>query len=143
VRFPGHDPSTAWHSRARWHVAAKQGALGVENAFEHTGRRIDYSALPRITFTNPTIASAGITEAEAHAQGIECDCRVLGLENVPRAIVRGSTDGVVTLVAERDTGRVLGVHLLADGAGDAILAACTRSKVAGPSPISPTAGIRI
>jgi mercuric reductase len=32
------------------------------------------------------------------------------------------TDGVVKLVAERDTGRVLGVHLLADGAGDAILA---------------------
>jgi mercuric reductase len=104
------------------YVAAKQGALAVENAFEHAGRRIDYSALPRITFTNPTIASAGITEAEAHAQGLECDCRVLGLDNVPRAIVSRSTDGVVKLVAERDTGRVLGVHLLADGAGDAILA---------------------
>jgi mercuric reductase len=104
------------------YVAAKQGALAVANAFEHAGRRIDYAALPRITFTNPTIASAGITEAEAHAQGIECDCRVLGLDNVPRAIVSRSTDGVVKLVAERDTGRVLGVHLLADGAGDAILA---------------------
>ena len=104
------------------YVAAKQGAIAVENAFEHAGRHIDYSALPRITFTNPTIASAGITEAEAHEHGFDCDCRVLGLENVPRAIVSRNTPGVVKLVAERDSGRVLGVHLLADGAGDAILA---------------------
>jgi mercuric reductase len=104
------------------YVAAKQGALAVENAFEATGRRIDYAALPRITFTNPTIASAGITEADAHAHGLECECRVLGLDNVPRAIVSRNMNGVVKLVAERETGRVLGVHLLADGAGDAILA---------------------
>jgi mercuric reductase len=104
------------------YVAARQGAIAVENAFEHAGRRVDYSALPRITFTNPTIASAGITEADAQEQGLQCDCRVLGLENVPRAIVSRNTHGLVKLVAERDTGRVLGVHLLADGAGDAILA---------------------
>jgi mercuric reductase len=104
------------------YVAAKQGALAVANAFDDAGRRIDYSAMPRITFTNPTIASAGRTEAEAIEQGIECDCRVLDLENVPRAIVSRNTRGVVKLVAERDSGRVVGVHLLADGAGDAILA---------------------
>jgi mercuric reductase len=105
------------------YVAAKQGAIAVENAFDRAGRRIDYSALPRVTFTSPTIASAGLTEAQAHAQGIECECRVLDLANVPRAIVSRNTHGVAKLVAERDSGRVLGVHLLAEGAGDAILAA--------------------
>ena len=104
------------------YVAARHGAIAVENAFAGTGRRIDYSALPRITFTSPAIASAGITEAEAHEQGLRCECRVLGLEHVPRAIVSRNPHGVVKLVAERDSGRVLGVHLLADGAGDAILA---------------------
>jgi mercuric reductase len=104
------------------YVAAKQGAIAVENAFEHAERRIDYSAMPRITFTSPTIASAGITEAEAHGHGIDCECRVLDLDNVPRAIVSRNTHGLVKLVAERDSGRVLGVHLLAEGAGDAILA---------------------
>ncbi len=104
------------------YVAARQGAIAVENAFDGTGRHIDYAALPRITFTTPTIASAGMTEAQAHAQGIDCTCRVLDLENVPRAIVSRSSHGVVKLVAERDSGRVLGVHLLAEGAGDAILA---------------------
>jgi mercuric reductase len=104
------------------YVAAKQGSIAVENAFEHAGRRIDYSAMPRITFTTPTIASAGITEAEAREHGLDCECRVLDLNNVPRAIVSRSTHGLVKLVAERDSGRILGVHLLADGAGDAILA---------------------
>jgi mercuric reductase len=104
------------------YVAAKQGAIAVENAFDETRRHIDYSALPRITFTTPTIASAGMTEAQAHARGIDCTCRVLELENVPRAIVGRSTHGVVKLVAERDSGRVLGVHLLGEGAGDAVLA---------------------
>jgi mercuric reductase len=105
------------------YVAAKHGALAVENAFDGTGRRIDYSSLPRITFTNPTIASAGLTEAQAHEQDIACECRVLYLENVPRAIVSRTTRGLVKLVAERNTGRLIGAHLLADGAGDAILAA--------------------
>jgi mercuric reductase len=104
------------------YVAAKHGALAVENAFDGTGRRVDYAALPRITFTDPTIASAGITEAEALKRGLDCECRVLDLENVPRAIVGRSTRGLVKLVTERDSGRVLGVHMLAEGAGDAILA---------------------
>lgn len=104
------------------YVAAKQGALVVANAFEGAARRISYRSLPRITFTTPTIASAGLTEAEALAQGIDCESRVLDLANVPRAIVSRNPRGVVKLVAERDAGRVIGVHILADGAGDAILA---------------------
>lgn len=104
------------------YVAAKHGALVVANAFEQARRSIRYRSLPRITFTNPTIASAGLTEAQALAQGMDCESRVLDLANVPRAIVSRNTRGVVKLVAERDTGRVIGMHMLADGAGDAILA---------------------
>ncbi len=104
------------------YVAAKHGGLVVENAFEQAGRRIDYAAMPRITFTTPTIASAGLTEAEALERGLDCESRVLDLENVPRAIVSRNTRGLIKLVAERESGRIVGVHLLADGAGDAILA---------------------
>ena len=52
------------------HPESVKGAIAVENAFEHAGRRIAYSALPRITFTSLTIASADVTEAEAHEQGV-------------------------------------------------------------------------
>jgi mercuric reductase len=105
------------------YVAAKHGALAVENAFDRAAREIDYAALPRITFTNPAIASAGLTETEAEELGIECECRVLELDSVPRPIVSRSTGGVAKLVAEHGTGRLIGAHLLNDGAGDAILAA--------------------
>jgi len=104
------------------YVAAKHGAVVVDNAFDEAARRVDYAAMPRITFTSPTLASAGLTEAQAVSRGLNCESRVLALEHVPRAIVSRNTHGAVKLVAERDSGRILGVHLLADGAGDAILA---------------------
>jgi mercuric reductase len=104
------------------YVAAKHGGLVVENAFDHAGRRLDYTALPRITFTKPAIASAGLTEVQAREQGIDCSSRTLDLEHVPRAIVNRDTRGLVKVVAESDSGRVVGVHIVADGAGDLILA---------------------
>jgi len=104
------------------YVAAKHGSMVVDNAFDRAGRRIDYDVMPRITFTSPTLASAGITEAQAIDRGLHCESRVLALEHVPRAIVSRNTRGMVKLVAERDSGRIVGVHLLAEGAGDAILA---------------------
>jgi mercuric reductase len=104
------------------YVAAQHGRAVVANAFEGAKRCVDYRSLPRITFTNPTIASAGLTEAQARQQGMDVESRVLDLVVVPRAIVSRTPRGVVKLVAERDTGRILGVHLLADGAGDTILA---------------------
>lgn len=104
------------------YVAAKHGGLVVENAFDGAGRRIDYRALPRITFTNPTIASAGLTEQQALDHGIDCSCRTLPLEHVPRAIVSRSLRGLIKIVAERDSGRIVGVHVVGPGAGDVILA---------------------
>lgn len=105
------------------YVAAAQGTRAAANALTGAGRTVDYTALPRVTFTSPAIASAGLTEAELVRQGVACDCRVLPLEAVPRAVVGRDTRGVVKLVAEAGTGRVRGVHVVADGAGDVITAA--------------------
>lgn len=84
---------------------------------------MDYRHLPRVTFTSPAIASAGLTDAEAVAQGYTCDCRVLPLEYVPRALVNRDTRGLIKLVADASTGRLLGAHVLADGAGDVVATA--------------------
>jgi mercuric reductase len=105
------------------YVAAAQGSAAAANALLDAGRSVDYAALPKVTFTSPAIASAGLTEAELIRQGVACDCRAVPLTAVPRAVVGRDTRGVVKLVAEASTGRVRGVHVVADGAGDVIAAA--------------------
>lgn len=104
------------------YTAAAQGSAAAANALFDAEREVDYTALPRVTFTSPAIASAGLTEAELVRSGVACDCRVLPLGAVPRAIVSRDTRGVVKLVVEAATGRVRGVHAVADGAGEMITA---------------------
>jgi mercuric reductase len=97
------------------HVAAA-GALGDPSA-------VDYRGLPGVTFTTPQIASAGLTEEQALAAGHSCDCRVLGAQDIPRALANRDTRGALKLVIDADTRKVLGVHAALDGAGDVMLAA--------------------
>jgi mercuric reductase len=105
------------------YVAGAHGALIADNAFDHAARTLDYAHLPRVTFTSPQIAAVGLTEDQARAQGLDCACRVLPLDHLPRALVNRDTRGMVKLVAERPTGRIVGASIVAAGAGDAILAA--------------------
>lgn len=84
---------------------------------------VDFKGLPKVTFTAPQIASAGITEAQAIEEGYDVTTSVLPLDAVPRALVNRDVHGLVKLVAEASTGRLLGASLLADGAGDVIEAA--------------------
>ncbi|MGH3933022.1 MAG: mercury(II) reductase [Pseudonocardiaceae bacterium] len=105
------------------YVAGAHGALVVDNAFDEVSRMRDYRYLPRVTFTGPSIAAVGLTEDQARQQGLDCECRVLRLEHVPRAIVDRDTRGLIKLVAERGTGRLVGAHVVAHGAGEVIATA--------------------
>lgn len=100
------------------YVAAAHGALAVDNAFTGAGREVDYRHLPRVAFTSPALAGVGLTEEEAAAAGIRCDCRVLALDHVPRALVNRDTRGFIKIVAEHGTGRILGISAVAREAGD-------------------------
>ncbi len=105
------------------YTAAAQGAVAAENAIGGGARTVDYRGLPSVIFTSPSLASAGLTEPEALAAGHRCDCRVVELSNVPRAIVNRDTRGAIKIVIDADTRHVLGVHAIADGAGEMMLAA--------------------
>ena len=96
--------------------AAAAGALGDPTA-------VDYAGLPSVVFTTPQLASAGLTEAQALEAGYRCECRVLGAPDIPRALANRDPHGAVKLVADADTGQVLGVHAALDGAGELMLAA--------------------
>ncbi|WNB84768.1 mercury(II) reductase [Cellulomonas sp. ATA003] len=105
------------------YVAAATGRVAALNALGASEGRVDYRGLPAVVFTRPQLASAGLTEAQALRRGITCECRVLDLADVPRALVQHETRGAVKLVADARTGALLGVHALADGAGEMMLAA--------------------
>jgi mercuric reductase len=111
------------------YVAAAQGTLAATNALTPAGRRMDYTALPRVTFTTPNIAAVGLTDEQAVRAGHRCECRVVELRHVPRARVNLDTRGLFKIVADRPTGKVLGVHVLAENAGDVILAGVYAVKV--------------
>lgn len=110
------------------YVSAYEGALVVDNALLGMNRKRDFTGLPKVTFTAPQIASAGVTEAQARDKGYEVVISVLPLDAVPRALVNREVHGLLKLVAEANTGRLLGASLLADGAGDVIQAAVLAIK---------------
>jgi mercuric reductase len=106
------------------YVAAAAGKVAAQNALDGQAEaRVDYTGLPAVVFTKPQLASAGLSEEEALARGHRCECRVLGLQDVPRALANRDTRGAIKLVADADTGKVLGVHAAAEGAGEIMLAA--------------------
>jgi mercuric reductase len=71
-------------------------------------------------FTDPQVATVGLTEAAAIRQGFSTDTRVLELENVPRAQVNFETTGFIKMVADSDSGRLLGVQAVSDEASELI-----------------------
>lgn len=104
------------------YVAAYQGTLAADNSLNGNGRTVDLSALPRVTFTTPQLASVGMTVAEATEAGYATKTSVLPLSAVPRALVNQDTRGLFKIVADEGTDRLLGVHILAENAGDVIYA---------------------
>ncbi len=102
------------------YVAAYDGILAAENALSQAGRAYDAEYIARITFTDPQVASAGLTEAQAREKGYEVKVSRLGMEHVPRALAARDTRGLIKLVADASTDRLLGAHILAPEAGEMI-----------------------
>lgn len=110
------------------YVSAYEGNLAADNALNGSSRTVDLRALPRVTFTSPQIASAGLTEADARGQGRAVKTSVLPLSAVPRAIVNRETRGLIKMVADEDTDELLGVSILAESAGEVIQSAVLAIK---------------
>jgi mercuric reductase len=116
------------------YVAAFGGGLAAENALTGANRIYDLTALPRVTFTDPQIASVGYTEQQARATGIKVKTATLMLKDVPRALAARDTRGMIKLIADAETDILVGAHVLAAEGGEIIqeatLAIRFRLKVA-------------
>jgi pyruvate/2-oxoglutarate dehydrogenase complex dihydrolipoamide dehydrogenase (E3) component len=111
------------------HVAGHQGLTAMANALFRAQRRFDYSAVPRVTFTDPEVANIGLTAAEAR-QRLGRDPLVLRHDYAEsdRALTAGRARGFAKLVVERRRGRLLGATVVGPAAGESIaeLAAVVR-----------------
>jgi len=97
-------------------------AAGTRAAVNMTGGDValDLSAMPAVVFTDPQVATVGLSEAEAHLKGIKTDSRTLSLDNVPRALANFDTRGFIKIVAKTGSGRILGVQAVTPEAGELI-----------------------
>jgi mercuric reductase len=97
-------------------------AAGTRAAINMTGGDavLDLSAMPAVVFTDPQVATVGLSEAQARLKGIETDSRTLSLENVPRALANFDTRGFIKLVAEVGSGRLFGAQVVTPEAGELI-----------------------
>lgn len=102
------------------YVAANSGMLAAENALTNDGRTYDASYIPRITFTDPQVASAGLTEAQAREKGYDVKVSTLEMKHVPRALAARDTRGLIKLIANATNDQLLGAHILAPEAGEMI-----------------------
>ena len=110
------------------YVAAAGGSKAANNALSDTKKPLDLSVVPSVIFTEPQIATVGMTEAEAKSEGYEVRVTSLDLEHVARAKAERNTKGFIRLVADEKTNRILGAHILAPSAGEVIQTATLAVK---------------
>ena len=102
------------------YMAAYGAKLAARNAVLRGAERYDNAAMPWVVFTDPQVAGVGLTEAQAVAAGHVVKTSVLGLENVPRALAARDTRGVIKLVADAKTDRILGGVIAAPEGSDSV-----------------------
>lgn len=101
-------------------TAQYQARIAVEDMFGDGSRHADYSVLPTAIFTDPELGDIGLTEAEASQQGFDVDVVKHPLPSLTRAQYTGAKHGLYKIVFDRETRRVLGVHVVSRGASDIV-----------------------
>jgi len=110
------------------YMAAYGARIAAENALNGDSKRYDATAMPVVVFTDPQVASVGLTEAQACRQGLQVKTSVLPLSYVPRALAARDTRGLIKLIAEAGSGKLLGAHILAPEGADSIQTATLAIK---------------
>jgi len=105
------------------HAASAQGIVAVENLCDRP-QQIDYRAIPAAAFTHPEISYVGLTEADARelaaAEGFEVGTVRSYFKANTKALAEGETDGLAKAIYRKDTGEILGAHIMGLHASDLI-----------------------
>lgn len=102
------------------HVASEEAVTCVERMVGHHTFGVDYNSIPACTYTNPQVASIGMTEQQAIEKGIDYVKGVYSLKSLGKAIAVGAADGMVKLLASKPYGEILGAHIIGQDASELI-----------------------
>ena len=102
------------------HVASEMGRVAARNALHRGTERVDLRVVPRVTFTDPEVASVGVSEAAAKKGGRKVRVGLARVIDTEKAQIDGMEVGHVKCVADAKTGELLGCHIMSETAGDMI-----------------------
>ncbi len=109
-------------------TAGREGTFAAENILKNTTLSIDYDTVPYAIFTDPQLASVGLTEEAQIKRMGTCACRTVSFADIPKAIIMHRTDGIIKMTIHPETKQILGVHILAPNASELIAEAMVLLK---------------
>src|SRR5262249_47586707 len=126
------------------HRASEEGIAAAE-IIAGLKPHINYVAIPNVIYTHPEVAALGLTEIEAKEQGLELKVGSAMFKGNPRARCAGYTEGLVKVLGEAKTGRLIGMHIISEHASEmigegvlAIVQKATLDDIANASHAHPT-----
>jgi dihydrolipoamide dehydrogenase len=114
------------------HKAEEEAVACVELIANQAGH-VNYQVIPNVVYTDPEIASVGLTEAKAKEQNLAINIGTFNLNTNGRAIASDATDGSVKIIADAKTDRLLGIQLIAKGGSEMINACVAHMEYGGSS----------
>ncbi|EED34710.1 dihydrolipoyl dehydrogenase [Luminiphilus syltensis NOR5-1B] len=101
------------------HKGSEEGVMVAERiAGKHA--QLNYECIPSIIYTHPEVASVGKTEQELKHEGVAIKVGTFPFAAIGRALASGETDGIVKIIADEETDRILGAHVVGPSAADLV-----------------------
>jgi len=101
------------------HKGSEEGIMAVERIAGHQSQ-MNYDCIPAVIYTHPEIAAVGKTEQELKAEGVAYKCGVFPFAASSRALAANESEGLVKVIANAETDRILGCHIVGPSAADLV-----------------------
>ena len=112
------------------HKAEEDGVACAEIIAGQSGH-VNYGMVPGVIYVDPEIANVGLSETQAKEKGLNVHCGSFPMAANGRALATGATDGMVKVVADAETDRLLGIQVIARGASELIASAVAHMEYGG------------
>ncbi|ASN05323.1 dihydrolipoyl dehydrogenase [Virgibacillus necropolis] len=102
------------------HVASHEGIVAVEHMTDKDPLPLDYENIPTCIYSNPEVASVGLTEKQAKEKGFDIKVGKFPFKAIGKALVHGDSEGFVKVIADKKTDDLLGCHMIGPHVTDMI-----------------------